>query len=141
MPVVRISLLPDVRYLRLHRRRSAAAVDILTMADRWPPVIPEVRRGRFIDPWFVAGRRIRFHTDDAGLFPGRGAATNRLLSLRLLLRFNRVDATRDNVVRRLAIFLSALARLDDARQTVLRIVRAGTLVTRNAQRIDVGDIR
>lgn len=132
MPMVHVPLLPDIRHFHMHRRRPTATVDIVTMANRWPPIVPEVWRGRFIDPWFVAGRRVRFHTDNAGLFSGRGAATGKLLPLRLwLLRLNHVDTT-DNIVWRLSILLPTLARLDDARQAVLRIIRAGALVARDA---------
>lgn len=58
-----------------------------------------------------------------------------------LLRFYRIDATRDDVIRRLAVLLSAFARLDYARQAILRVIRTGTLVARDTERIDVRDTR
>jgi len=61
--------------------------------------------------------------------------------LRLVRRFRRVYAARDHVVRRFAVLLSPLAGLDDARQAVLRVIRAGALVAGDAQRVDVRDAR
>lgn len=142
---------------RRHRRRSTTTVDDFPMmTGRWPPgVIPE--RDRLVKFGIVAGGRVRFH--DAHLVPGYPGTSRGLLPLQrrrrrrcrchrrrrhqlLLLRFRPVDdAAGDNVVRWFAILLSAFPRFDYARQTVLRIVRPGTLVARDTQRVNVRDTR